>query len=73
MFITTFLQLHIFLKGRAKEITTITSSGHHSTLTVTNKFELNDNLGATFVSILSNVIVNDIIFEVISSISFFDW
>jgi len=60
----------IFLEGQGKEITTVTSSGYHSAAMVTSKFQLNNRLGATFVSLPSNVIVIGITFEVISSIFF---
>ncbi|KAK7371980.1 hypothetical protein VNO80_05347 [Phaseolus coccineus] len=56
----------IFLEGQGKEITTVTSSGYHRTAAVTstsNKYKLNDHLGATFVSVPSNVIVIGITFQ----------
>ncbi|KAG5081698.1 hypothetical protein JHK86_005763 [Glycine max] len=58
----------IFLEGSGKEVTTITSSGFHSTSTIninasSDDNSQSDNTGATFVSFPSNVIVIGITFE----------
>ncbi|XP_020221848.1 putative pectinesterase 10 [Cajanus cajan] len=54
----------IFLEGAGKEVTTIRSSGYHSTSTIKSSVKnRNENTGAIFVSFPPNVIVIGITFE----------